>query len=123
MPYEFEQQVAIEATLAAAQLCEQVRREMVPAAIVKQDRSPVTIADFGSQALICRALATAFPQDPVIGEEDAAELRQPAMAEMLAQVTQQVQGQVAEATPEQVTAWIDHGNGEVGPPLLDVGPH
>lgn len=122
MSYESEKQVAIAATLAAAQLCEQVRREIVPTAIAKQDRSPVTIADFGSQALICRALATAFPQDPVIGEEDAAELRQPAMASILAQVTGYVQTQIGEATPEQVTTWIDHGNGAVGPRYWTLDP-
>ena len=43
----------------------------------KADRSPVTVADFGSQALICRALAEAFPDDPLIAEEDSAELRRP----------------------------------------------
>jgi 3'(2'), 5'-bisphosphate nucleotidase len=122
MSYESEKQVAIAATLAAAQLCEQVRREIVPTAIAKQDRSPVTIADFGSQALICRALATAFPQDPVIGEEDAAELRQPAMANILAQVTGYVQTQTGAATPEQVTTWIDHGNGAVGPRYWTLDP-
>ena len=122
MSYESEKQVAITATLAAAQLCEQVRRDIVPTAIAKEDRSPVTIADFGSQALICRALATAFPQDPVIGEEDATELRQPSMASILNQVTQQVQNLVAEATPDQVTDWIDHGNGEVGPRYWTLDP-
>ncbi len=111
MSYELEKKVAIAAVQQAAHLCEQVRREIVPQAITKQDRSPVTLADFGAQALICRALAAAFPQDPVVGEEDAATLRQPEMAPTLAQVTQYVQGQVATATPNQVTDWIDHGNG------------
>ena len=45
--------------------------------LAKKDKSPVTVADFGSQALICRALAEAFPDDPVIAEEDAVELRAP----------------------------------------------
>lgn len=113
MPYESEKNIAIQAVQAAAQLCEQVRREIVPEAIEKKDKSPVTIADFGAQALICRALSAAFPQDPVVGEEDAAELRTPEMAERLAQVTQYVQALVPDATSEQVTGWIDHGNGQV----------
>lgn len=57
MVYEQERQVAVEAALAAAKLCEQVRRDIAPEALEKNDRSPVTVADFGSQAVVCRALA------------------------------------------------------------------
>lgn len=122
MPYESEKNIAIQAVQAAAQLCEQVRREIVPEAIEKKDKSPVTVADFGAQALICRALSTAFPQDPVVGEEDATELRTPEMAERLAQVTQYVQALVPDATAEQVTGWIDHGNGQVGSRYWTLDP-
>ena len=41
----------------------------------KQDKSPVTMADFAAQALIIRAILTAFPLDRIVGEEDAKELR------------------------------------------------
>lgn len=122
MPYESEKHIAIQAVQAAAQLCEQVRREIVPEAIEKKDKSPVTVADFGAQALICRALSTAFPQDAVVGEEDAAELRTPEMAERLAQVTQYVQAIVPDATAEQVTDWIDHGNGQVASRYWTLDP-
>jgi len=122
MPYESEKNIAIQAVQAAAQLCEQVRREIVPEAIEKKDKSPVTVADFGAQALICRALSTAFPQDAVVGEEDAAELRTPEMAERLTQVTQYVQTIVPEATAEHVTGWIDHGNGQVGSRYWTLDP-
>lgn len=122
MPYESEKHIAIQAVQAAAQLCEQVRREIVPEAIEKKDKSPVTVADFGAQALICRALSTAFPQDAVVGEEDAAELRTPEMAERLAQVTQYVQALVPDATAEQVTDWIDHGNGQVASRYWTLDP-
>lgn len=122
MPYESEKNIAIQAVQAAAQLCEQVRREIVPEAIEKKDKSPVTVADFGAQALICRALSTAFPQDSVVGEEDAAELQTPEMAERLAQVTQYVQALVPDATTEQVTGWIDHGNGQVGSRYWTLDP-
>ena len=49
--------------------------QISPDVLAKKDKSPVTVADFGSQALICRTLAEAFPDDPVIAEEDAAELK------------------------------------------------
>jgi 3'(2'), 5'-bisphosphate nucleotidase len=122
MAYKQEKQVAIAAVTAAAQLCQKVRQEKVPEAIEKQDRSPVTIADFGSQAIICQALAQAFPHDPVVGEEDATELRQGEMADRLAQVTGYVQDILSGATPEQVCDWIDHGNGAVGPRYWTLDP-
>lgn len=122
MAYELEKQVAVAAVRQAAQLCEAVRQTLVPEAIEKNDKSPVTVADFGAQALICRALAEAFPQDAVVGEEDAADLRQPEMAIPLATVTAQVQHHVPTATPDDVLAWIDHGNGAVSSRYWTLDP-
>jgi 3'(2'), 5'-bisphosphate nucleotidase len=122
MAYEQEKQVAIAAVRQAAQLCESVRQSMVPEAIEKNDKSPVTVADFGAQAVICRALADAFPGDPVVGEEDAADLRQPDMALALATVTDQVSRLLPAATAEQVVSWIDHGNGSVAPRYWTLDP-
>jgi 3'(2'), 5'-bisphosphate nucleotidase len=113
MLYEQEKQVAITAVTTAAKLCEQVRREQSSLVITKPDSSPVTVADFGAQAVICRALSEAFPTDRIIGEESSSLLRSPAMTEHLAQVTKYVQTQVTGATPEAVTDWIDRGNGKV----------
>ncbi|MEL6381600.1 MAG: 3'(2'),5'-bisphosphate nucleotidase [Cyanobacteria bacterium J06626_18] len=111
MAYEQELAVATEAVMMAAKVCEAVRRDMVPEAMEKSDKSPVTVADYGSQAIICRALAQAFPADPVVGEEDAADLQTPDMADRLKQVTGFIQAVIADAQPKQVTDWIDHGNG------------
>ncbi|HEY9879583.1 MAG TPA: 3'(2'),5'-bisphosphate nucleotidase [Leptolyngbyaceae cyanobacterium] len=122
MAYEPEKTLAITAATLAAQLCENIRREIVPEAIAKNDRSPVTIADFGSQAIICKALAEAFPNDPVVAEEDAAELRKPEMAAVLAQATEQIQRLIPEATPKAVVDWIDHGNGTVGKRYWTLDP-
>lgn len=54
MAYDREKQVAVAAVLEAAKLCEQVRQD-IPPAMEKGDKSPVTVADFGSQAIICKA--------------------------------------------------------------------
>ena len=74
MQYAHELSIAVAAVRHAADVCRNVQRA-IPAAMEKQDKSPVTIADFASQAVICRALGEAFPNDPIIGEEDSAELR------------------------------------------------
>ena len=111
MAYEKELEVGIEAVLSAAKLCQAVRKD-IPDHIEKQDRSPVTVADFGSQAIICRALAQAFPKDPVVGEEDASAFNSPEMSEHLAQVTEYVKQQITNASTDDVTQWINYGNGE-----------
>lgn len=122
MPFEKEKEVAIAAAIAAATICEQVRQTMVPEAIEKKDKSPVTVADFSAQAVVCKALAEAFPNDPVVGEEDAGELQTPEMAARLQQVTDYVQQVVPEATPDAVTRWIDHGNGKVAARYWTLDP-
>jgi len=110
--YAAEQNIAIAAVIAAAELCEMVRNEIIVQSIEKQDRSPVTVADFASQALICKAISAAFPNDAIVAEEDAANLRQSEMAGYLQEVTQFVQRLVSDATPELVLDWIDRGGSE-----------
>ena len=122
MAYQTEKQIAIDAALAAAKLCESVRHTISPEAIEKKDKSPVTVADFGAQAIICRAIAAAFPHDPIVGEEDAAELRTPEMSDRLTQVTSFVQAVVPEATTENVPNWIDQGNGSVAERFWTLDP-
>ena len=65
------------AVFRAAQLCQQVQAYMVNTdAVEKADRSPVTVADFGSQALICQAISEAFPDDVIVAEEDSQALQE-----------------------------------------------
>jgi 3'(2'), 5'-bisphosphate nucleotidase len=113
MAYDSETQVAIAAASTAAKLCEHVRCNRTPDAIEKQDSSPVTIADFGAQALICRAITAAFPQATIVAEEDSALLRQASMSDALQQVATHVQVLVPDATVDAVLHWIDQGNGQV----------
>lgn len=122
MNYVKERQVAIDAAFQAARLCQRVREEIAVNAIEKQDKSPVTIADFGAQALICHALATAFPDDAVVGEEDADLLQDPALKPQLEQATRYVQGELPQATEADVIAWINHGNGSVGQRYWTLDP-
>jgi len=117
--FEREQAVAIQAVREAARLCRAVASEISPEAVAKKDKSPVTVADFGSQALICRTLAEAFPDDPVIAEEDSIELERPENAPVRAHVVRHVRSVRSEAGGEagelidsgRVCGWIDHGGG------------
>lgn len=123
MTYAREKQVAIEAVTRAADLCIAVRAEMVGAdSLPKDDKSPVTIADFGAQALVCQRLLLDFPQAIIVGEEDSAELQRPEHAARLAQVTEYVRRFQPAATPETICRWIDAGSGAVAPRFWTLDP-
>ncbi|HAC62144.1 MAG TPA: 3'(2'),5'-bisphosphate nucleotidase [Cyanothece sp. UBA12306] len=117
-----ETKIAIAAVTAATQLCQQVRQSQAYQSLSKADTSPVTIADFGSQAIICQALAEAFPHDPVIAEEDASLLSQPKLSGVLNQVTHQVQQLLPQVTPEDVINLINWGNGQIAPRYWTLDP-
>lgn len=123
MTYSHEKQVAIEAVTQAAALCQDVRTEIVSVgSLQKDDRSPVTIADFGAQALVCRHLMKAFEQDVIVGEEDSGDLQKSENASVLAQVTQYAQRYQSDATPDSICAWIDAGNGTVAERFWTLDP-
>ena len=108
--YQRELEVAIEAVCEAARLCRTVQQQTSAGKLEKDDRSPVTVADFGSQALVCRRLKQAFASDPIIAEEDSAELRKAEREAVLAEVAGHVARLVPGAEPLQVCDWIDGGN-------------
>jgi len=111
MNWNSEQTVAIEAVLRAATLCENVRCQLGAGDHKeKEDRSPVTVADFGAQAVTLAHLAQAFPDDPVVAEEDAEELQGAANADLRNKVVAEVQRIDPTATETSVIAAIDRGN-------------
>ena len=111
--YHQELQVALEVLRQAAGISCQIRSQLInPDAILKPDASPVTVADFAVQALVCRALNRSFPQDAIVAEEDADQLRLPEMTSVLAQVTDDLLPAVPDATADRVCDWIDLGKGQ-----------
>ena len=115
-----EKEVAINAVLKAAQLCQKVQSDMAQTDVIeKADRSPVTVADFGSQALICGALGDAFPKDCIVAEEDSEALRE--NSRLRSRVTDYV-NRFAEGSPDRVCEWIDRGKGEVNSRFWTLDP-
>ena len=102
---------ALESIRQASLLVKQVQAEMISPAMTKGDRSPVTVADFASQALVAYHLKNSFPEDALVEEEDSAELKK--QPQTLANVTGFVQGILPEATQQLVCEWIDHGGAHV----------
>jgi 3'(2'), 5'-bisphosphate nucleotidase len=108
--YETEADLAVEAVVRAAGLCRSVRRSFDGLVHHKADASPVTIADFGSQALICQHLSITRPHDAIIAEESAAELAQNENADLLQRITAHVAEVEPGANAATVQQWIDRGS-------------
>jgi len=107
--YQAERDVAVKAVRLAAILCRDVQAEVKPEALEKKDRSPVTIADYGSQALVLKELEAAFPDDLVIAEEGADALRDPENSEIAGKMMDHIRRILPDAGREEVFGWIDRG--------------
>lgn len=109
MPFERELEVGLAAVRRAAGVCRAVQRAIAPDVLDKRDKSPVTVADFASQAIVCQALSEAFAQDAVIAEEDAAALSDPENAAFLERILSEVRQAGLPASQADLARWIDHG--------------
>ncbi|UKZ85610.1 uncharacterized protein TrAFT101_001463 [Trichoderma asperellum] len=76
--YEKELQIAQLAVQRASILTKRVFHEKAKGTVDKNDKSPVTIGDFGAQALIIAALQHNFPNDAIVAEEESAKLKEDA---------------------------------------------
>lgn len=73
--YSKELEVAELAVQRAALLTKDVFHGKAKGTMSKDDKSPVTIGDFGAQALIINAIMQNFPEDEIVGEEESSSLR------------------------------------------------
>ena len=108
-------EAALDAVKKACIICTNVRSELVSdATIQKKDKSPVTVADFGSQALILDFLSKKFPDIPAVGEEDSAELRTEVNQGVLEKIISHVNKIEPSLSKEAILSAIDFGNHEGG---------
>lgn len=90
--------------------------------IDKKDHSPVTVGDFGSQAIIINAILKNFPDDEVVGEEDSTLIKEKHIEELIYSHVEAVQQADASHDPElgslssasDLCASIDKGNSKGG---------
>ena len=114
MGYEYERHVAAEAVLKACRLTETIRiSDSAGKTMEKDDKSPVTVADFSAQAAISLELLKAFSDVPMVAEESLTNLRPDLKEKIFGYVTSAVPGLMH----EQILAAIDrcdHGGGASG---------
>jgi 3'(2'), 5'-bisphosphate nucleotidase len=111
-------QTAVDAVRTAAYLCRNVQSGLTDEFHQKKDKSPVTIADYASQGIICHALKLAFPDIPMIGEEDATELRAGENANLLHEAVKEVHKVGLSVTNNELCDWIDGGGCKTYSPLF-----
>ncbi|MCP4220880.1 MAG: 3'(2'),5'-bisphosphate nucleotidase [bacterium] len=75
--YEKEIQVGLAAVRDAMRISKAIQLELAgQQSISKSDKSPVTIADFSAQAVVCKALNSHFPHIPIVAEESSDALKE-----------------------------------------------
>lgn len=75
--YRRELEAAVDVVQKACRLCVDVQTQLFQkdkGILEKSDRTPVTVADFGVQALVSMELTRLFPSIPLVAEEDSSQL-------------------------------------------------
>ncbi|MFC2049512.1 3'(2'),5'-bisphosphate nucleotidase, partial [Chlamydiota bacterium] len=114
--YVREREAAIESVVQASDLARRMQGQLAALDIVnKEDLSPVTITDFSVQALINMHLMRAFPNDEIMGEEDALFLRNPQHVTIKEKVIEQIEKIFPGTSEMAILDAIDRGGSKGGP--------
>lgn len=106
-------EAAREAVTFASAVCRQVQRSLDEVrAITKDDKSPVTVADYASQAIVAWVLRERLGEFVLVGEEVSGFLRQAEHAAHLEATVAAVQEIWGDATGDEVLDAIDQGSGD-----------
>jgi len=109
--YDHRLAAARKAVADACVVCRSVQRDLEQIrAVTKDDRSPVTVADWASQAVIVHRLREELGHVHMVAEEKADALRDPANARQLERVLAAVRLVWPAATADAVLDAIDHGH-------------
>ena len=106
---------ATAAVADACRVCRVVQGNMEQVrAIVKDDNSPVTVADFACQAVVAHVLSERLGPPVLVGEETSAYLRNPAHTAQLAATLAAAREVWPEADEASLLAAIDLGASDTG---------
>ncbi|KAL1204055.1 SAL1 phosphatase [Cardamine amara subsp. amara] len=126
MAYEKELDAAKKAASLAARLCQKVQKAILQSDVQsKSDKSPVTVADYGSQAVVSLVLEKELNSEPLslVAEEDSADLRKDGSQDILERITKLVNDTLATEesfggstlSTDDLLRAIDCGTSEGGP--------
>jgi HAL2 family 3'(2'),5'-bisphosphate nucleotidase len=112
----------IQAVRSAAILVRYIQSTLISPAIEKDDRSPVTVADLASQALVGQQLERDFQDDLLVAEESSSAFEVHGAADILTQVTKFVRQFVPGAENQDIRRWIDFGAADSGTRFWTLDP-
>lgn len=96
----------------AAALCRRVQETHLVTE-EKSDHSPVTIADYGAQAILGRAISQSYPADAVIAEEAGAQFIELVSEGDRRTITTMLADLLGEAVRESdIVRWLDYGRNQ-----------
>ena len=105
---------ALGAVRVASEVCRSAQGRLLAGhTLTKGDASPVTIADFAAQAVVCAELTDSLGAIEMIGEEESDDLRAPEASELLEAVVGLVASQRGDAVSNAaVLDWISVGSSD-----------
>ncbi len=116
MTLERELTIAKQAVERACKLCATAQPNLASSEThSKEDKSPVTVADYGAQALVLKSLWDAFPDDPAVGEEDTDDLGNPENELLLSRIVDQFQKIDPSMDKAEILSSISRGGAQGGP--------
>ncbi|KAF8030018.1 hypothetical protein BT93_E2440 [Corymbia citriodora subsp. variegata] len=111
--YHRELEAAIDVVERACSLCVDVKKALFSGdgrILEKTDQTPVTVADFGVQALVSLELGNLFPSIPLVAEEDSASIRSTPLVDYVVDaVTGKANSEDHPLTKDAVLEAIDRG--------------
>jgi 3'(2'), 5'-bisphosphate nucleotidase len=120
-------QPILDAVRQAALLCREVQhnslRSMNKLNQDKTETEPVTIADYGSQVILCRALASHFPEDAVVAEEAGSQFLELTSDKQKAEIINLLTTILdVNVTQDDIVTWLDHGTGKEASRIWVIDP-
>lgn len=109
-----EVETALAAVRSASEICIGAQGQLSTGdTLTKGDESPVTVADFAAQAVVCAELNDALGPIDMVGEEDSNDLRADERSDLRDGVVRLVRGQRGDAVSESsVIDWISVGSAD-----------
>jgi 3'(2'), 5'-bisphosphate nucleotidase len=115
-------QPIFQAVRQAVMLCQRVQETYLISSD-KGGHEPVTIADYGAQAILGRAISQFFPEDAVLAEESGAEFVELVLEEGREEVTHLIGEILGEPVRQtDVVKWLDYGHGREAERLWVIDP-
>ncbi len=115
----------IQAVRQAIGLCRDVQQTALRSIdkMTGEEIEPVTIADYGAQAILCRALQQYFPEDGVIAEESGKLFQTLVSPEQRTVILNLLTTLLdVNVTQENIVDWLDHGQAKGAQKVWTIDP-